>query len=69
MRDFAQDAVVNAEHGHRTQELVERLKPYLGIESPSRHYVTDPTNYFYKLFKPLDVSKFPGHPLKPISHF
>lgn len=29
------------------------LEPIMGIESPSHHFVADPTNYYYKLFSTL----------------
>ena len=47
----AQEVMDNIEHGVETQKLVDNLQPTLGIENPSRHFVGDPTNYFYNLFK------------------
>ena len=48
---LAQEVMDSIEHGAQTQKLVNNLQPTLGIENPSRHFVGDPTNYFYNLFK------------------
>ena len=50
-RQIAQEVLNNVEHGGETQKLVDNLQPNLGIENPSRHFVSDPTNYFYNMFK------------------
>ena len=51
MDEFLHDVVNNAEHGVGTQRLIQKFEPSLDIESPTHHYVSDPTLYFHNLFK------------------
>ena len=50
-REIAHEVMSSIEHGGETQKLVDNLQPNLGIENPTAHFISDPTNYFYNLFK------------------